>query len=101
MVPQNSRNTSRHNSNYNNNSNNNNNNNNNSNNNNNRFNLKSAPLNHNHNSNSNAVTHAMLELDLRLFVNKVEPDLSVTHTVGGLDKMTADRCWKIINSKGK
>ena len=43
----------------------------------------------------------MLELDLRLFVNKVEPDLSVTHTVGGLDKMTADRCWKIINSKGK
>ena len=67
----------------------------------NRFNVQLSPYGSHHNHNSNSVTHAMLELDLRLFVAKVEPDLSVRHTVGGLDKMAADRCWKVINSKGE
>ena len=67
----------------------------------NRFNVQSSPYGNHHNHNLNSVTHAMLELDLRLFVGKVEPDLSVRHTVGGLDKMAADRCWKVINGKGR
>ena len=48
----------------------------------------------------NAVAQAMLELDLRLFVDKYEPDLSKTHTVGGLDKASADKCWRVINGRG-
>lgn len=49
---------------------------------------------------NNPHTVAMMELDMRLFIDKSEPDISHTHTVGGLDKRAAEKCWKVLNSKG-
>ena len=42
----------------------------------------------------------LLELEMRPFVERPVPNLRHKHTVGGMDKDVAERCWKILHSKG-
>ena len=54
---------------------------------------------------SSGSTHASasttsLELEMRPFVERPVPNLRHKHTVGGMDKDVAERCWKILHSKG-
>ena len=41
------------------------------------------------------------EQDITLVIDKKPPDLSVQHTVGGLRKIQAEKCWSILSSYGR